>query len=104
MKKSGLEEFWSRKKVLNPASVVKTLLSEPVLTVLRRELNRDAPARLDVQDVFNAVRDMAIIHQSGGGTGFSFSRLRPKGDIVRSTGGIASGPVSFMAVFDAATR
>jgi len=57
MKKSGLEEFWSRKKVLNPASVVKTLLSEPVLTVLRRELNRDAPARLDVQDVFNAVRD-----------------------------------------------
>lgn len=57
MKKKGLEEFWSRKKVLNPASVVKMLLSEPVLTVLRRELNREAPARLDVQDVFNAVRD-----------------------------------------------
>jgi hypothetical protein len=57
MTKKDLEDFWSRKKLLCPASVVRTLLAEPCLTVIRRELNREAPARLDVQDVFNAVRD-----------------------------------------------
>jgi hypothetical protein len=57
MRKKDLAEFWSRKKILRPASVVKVLLAEPVLAVIRRELNREAPARLDMQDVFNAVRD-----------------------------------------------
>ncbi len=62
------------------------------------------PVADDLGGIFDALKWAALIHQSGGGTGFSFSRLRPRGDLVKTTHGVASGPVSFIRVYDAATE